>query len=166
MGKEIMKRITLIIGILAASLLSNTASAEGYWGAKAANIDIDASGYGSAINIGLFVGAEFAQAGSNIISLEGEFTTSIIDGDTNTSAEYSAQTLALYAAMRTASDNYLKIKAGILDSEITYSNGGSSNDSGLSWGIGFGFNNYEIEYTFVDLDGDADASMISVGYLF
>lgn len=161
-----MKRITLIMGILAASLLSNTASAEGYWGAKAASVDVDNSGYSSAINIGLFVGAEFAQAGSNIVSLEGELTTSIIDGDANASVDYSVQTMALYAAMRTASDNYLKIKAGILDREISLSPGGTGSDSGLSWGIGFGFNNYEIEYTFFDGDGDADISMLSVGYLF
>lgn len=161
-----MKRITLIMGILAASLLSNTASAEGYWGAKAASIDVDANGYSRALNIGLFVGAEFAQAGSNIVSLEGEFTTSIIDGDTNSTIDYSVQTLALYAAMRTGSDNYLKIKAGLLDRELALSNGGSNSDSGLSWGIGFGFNKYEIEYTFFDGDGDADISMLSVGYLF
>ena len=162
-----MKRFTLIASIFAASLLCNTASAAGYWGAKAASVDVDANGYSSALNIGLFVGAEFGQAGSNIVSLEGEVTTSLIEGDTNSSSvDYSIQTLALYAAMRTGSDNYIKVKAGILDREISLSPGGTGSDSGLSWGIGFGFNKYEIEYTFFDGDGDADISMISVGYMF
>jgi len=162
-----MNRFTLIISILAASLVGNIASAEGYWGAKAASVDVDANGYSSALNVGLFVGAEFAQAGSNIVSLEGEITTSILDGDTNASGiDYSIQTLALYAAMRTGKETYLKVKAGILDREITLSTGGSGSDSGLSWGVGFGFNNYEIEYTFFDGDGDADISILSLGYLF
>lgn len=162
-----MNRFTLIISILAASLFSNAASAAGYWGAKAASVDVDANGYSNTLNVGLFVGAEFAQAGSNVVSLEGELTTSIVDGDTNASGiDYSIQTLALYAAMRTGKENYLKVKGGILDREITLSTGGSGSDSGLSWGVGVGFNNYEIEYTFYDGDGDADISMISVGYLF
>lgn len=162
-----MKRFTLITSIFAASLLCNVASAEGYWGAKAASVDVDANGFSSALNIGLFVGAEFAQAGSNIVSLEGEVTTSIVEGDTNSSSiDYSVQTIALYAAMRTGNDNYLKVKAGILDREISLSPGGTGSDSGLSWGIGFGFNKYEIEYTFFDGGGDADISMISVGYMF
>ena len=162
-----MNRFTLLIAVFATALLGNTASAEGYWGAKVSNVDIDANGYSSALNVGLFAGAEFAQAGSNVVSLEGELTTSLIDGDTSSSAvDYSIQTLAIYAAMRTAKENYLKIKGGILDREITLSPGGSGSDSGLSWGVGFGFNNYEIEYTFFDGDGNADISMLSVGYIF
>lgn len=162
-----MKRFILIISILASSLLSNTVLAEAYWGAKAAIVDIDAKKYTNTLNIGLFVGAEFAQAGSNIISLEGELTTSLIDGDTNVSGiDWSVQTFALYAAMRTGNETYLKIKAGILNREITFNIPGSSSDSGFSWGVGFGFNNYEIEYTFADGDGNADLSMISLGYMF
>jgi len=162
-----MTRFILVISFLASSLFSNIVLAEGYWGAKVASVDVDANAYTSnALNVGLFVGAEFAQAGSNIVSLEGEITTSIIDGDTSVGADYSVQTLALYAAMRTGSDVYLKVKAGLLDREITLSPGGSGSDSGLSWGAGVGFNGYEIEYTFIDGDDGADISMISLGYLF
>lgn len=165
-----MKRFILIISILASSLLSNAVLAEAYWGAKVATVDIDANGYTNPLNIGIFVGAEFAQAGSNIVSLEGELTTSLVDGDTNVSGiDWSVQTFALYAAMRTGNETYLKIKAGILDREITLSTAGASvsgSDSGLSWGVGFGFNNYEIEYTFIDGDGNTDLSMLSLGYMF
>ncbi len=165
-----MKRFILIISILTSSLFSNALLAEGYWGAKVAMVDIDANNYTSTLNVGLFVGAEFAQAGSNIVSLEGEITTSLVKGDTNVaSIDWSVQTLALYAAMRTGQETYLKIKAGILDREITLSTAGASisgSDSGLSWGVGFGFNNYEIEYTFIDGDGGADLNMISLGYMF
>lgn len=165
-----MKRFILITSILASSLLSNAVLAEGYWGVKVATVDIDANGYTTPLNIGLFVGAEFAQAGSNIVSLEGELTTSIIDGDTNVSSiDWSVQTFALYAAMRTGTETYLKIKAGILDREITLTTAGASasgSDSGFSWGVGFGFSGYEIEYTFIDGDGGADLNMISLGYMF
>lgn len=163
-----MTRFILVISLLASSLFSNVVLAEGYWGAKVASIDVDANAYTSnPVNVGLFVGAEFGQVGSNIVSLEGELTTSIIDGDISIAGvEYSVQTLALYAAMRTGKDVYLKVKAGLLDREITLSTGGSGSDSGLSWGVGVGFNGYEIEYTLIDSDGGSDISMISLGYLF
>lgn len=162
-----MNRFLLIISLLTASLFNNIAFAEGYWGAKASSIDTEISNYTNTLNVGLFVGAEFGQLGSNIVSLEGEITTSIIDGDTNVAGrDWEVQTLAVYAAMRTGTDFYVKVKAGILDREITFSSGGTSSDDGLSWGIGFGFNNYEIEYTFFDGDGNTDSSMISLGYLF
>jgi len=165
-----MKRIILIISLLTSSLFSGSVFSEGYWGAKVAQVDVDSNNYKSALNLGIFVGAEFAQAGSNIISLEGELTTSIIDGDTNVAGiDWSVQTMALYAAMRTGKEVYLKVKAGFLDREITLSTAGASvsgSDSGFAWGAGIGFNNYEIEYTFIDGDGGADLSMISLGYLF
>ena len=163
-----MKRFILLISILASALFSNAALAEGYWGTKVAMVDIDANNFDKALNLGIFVGAEFAQSGSNIISLEGELTTSLIDGDTSLAGvDWSVQTIAVYAAMRTGRDAYLKVKAGFLDSEITFSSVGATvSDSGFSWGAGFGFNNYEIEYTFIDRDGGADLSMISLNYLF
>lgn len=165
-----MKRFILIISILASALFSNSVLAEGYWGVKVATVDIDANNYSNALNVGLFVGAEFAQAGSNIVSLEGELTTSLIDGDTNVAGiDWSVQTFALYAAMRTGKDVYLKIKAGLLDREITLTTAGASasgSDSGFSWGVGFGFNDYEIEYTFIDGDGGADLNMFSLAYMF
>ena len=165
-----MKRFALIISLLASALLSNSAFAEGYWGVKAATVDLDANNYSNTLNVGVFVGAEFAQAGSNIISLEGELTTSIIDGDTNVSGiDWSVRTMALYAAMRTSGETYVKLKAGLLDREITLSAAGGSisgSDSGLSWGVGLGFSNYEIEYTFIDGDGGSDLSIISLGYMF
>lgn len=165
-----MKRFILLISFLASALFSNAALAEGYWGAKVAMVDIDANNYDNALNLGIFVGAEFAQSGSNIISLEGELTTSLIDGDANVAGvDWSVQTLAVYAAMRTGTEAYLKVKAGFLDREITLSSAGGSasgSDSGFSWGAGFGFDNYEIEYTFIDGDGGADLSMLSLNYLF
>lgn len=163
-----MKRFMLIICILSSALVSQSVLAEGYWGAKVTTVDIDSNSYPTnTLNVGLFVGAEFAQAGSNIVSLEGELTTSLIDGDTSIAGiDWTVQTFALYAAMRTGNETYLKIKAGILDREITLSTGGSGSDSGLSWGAGIGFSNYEIEYTFVDGDGGADISMLSLAYMF
>ena len=96
-----MKRF-ILISILASGLLSNSVFAEGYWGVKAATVDLEANNFSNTLNVGVFVGAEFAQAGSNIISLEGELTTTLIDGDTSiSSVDWSVQKMALYAAMRT-----------------------------------------------------------------
>ncbi len=131
-----MKRFILIISIIASGLFSHFVLAEGYWGAKVTTVDIDVNNYSNTLNVGLFVGAEFAQAGSNIVSLEGEYTTSLIDGDTNVAGiDWSVRTMALYAAMRTGKETYLKIKAGLLDREITLSTAGASvsgSDSGFS----------------------------------
>lgn len=84
----------ILISILVSTLFSHSVFAEGYWGVKAATVDLDANNYSNTLNVGVFVGAEFAQAGSNIISLEGELTTSIIDGETNVSGiDWYAQRL-------------------------------------------------------------------------
>lgn len=163
-----MKRFIFLISLISATLFTQSSMAEGYWGLKASTVDLDANNYSNTLNIGVFVGAEFAQAGSNIISLEGELTTSLIDGDTPISGiDWSVQTMAIYAAMRTGNETYVKLKAGLLDRKITFSTvSGSSSDSGLSWGVGIGFSDYEIEYTFFDGDGSSDLSMISLGYMF
>ena len=155
--------------LLTSAALIASAHAEGYFGAKAIKSDVDSSAYDSALDIGIFLGADFATLGSNTISLEGELTTTIIDGSVG-SSDWSLQTFALYAAMRTGKDTYLKIRGGYMDREITVSPGGSNSDTGFAYGIGFGFpaagSTMEIEYTVYNGGSSADITMLSLGYLF
>lgn len=164
-----MNRFILVISIFAVSLLSNTASAQGYWGVKALSVGIDASGYSNAFNGGLFAGAEFARLGSAKLAFEGEITKTILDGETDLKRDWTIDTLALYAALRTEGDIYLKLKAGALNRDITTSivnTPVSGSHSSLSWGVGFGFSNFEIEYTFIEGAGETDLNMISLGFMF
>ena len=167
-----MKRFTLIISIFAATLLSNAASAEGYWGAKLSQVEVDSATYDNSYNIGLIVGAEFGTlGGNNIVSLEGEFTTTVIKGDVSTT-KWELQTFGLYAALRTDKDAYLKAKAGIVSWDLTLGTGANSDDTALSYGFGGGFrlsNGHviEIEYTVIDGDSNnADINMLGINYLF
>lgn len=159
---------SLLILVTGAALIA-TAHAEGYFGIKGIKSDVDLSAYDSAFDVGIFLGADFATAGSNTISLEGEITTTIIDGSVG-STDWSLQTFALYAAMRTGKDTYLKIRGGYMDRELSYSPGGSNSDTGFAYGIGFGFpaggSTMEIEYTIYNGGSNPDITMLSVGYLF
>lgn len=167
-----MARFLLIISILASPLFSNIVLAEGYWGAKVTQVDVDTPLYDNAFNAGLIIGAEFGTlGGNNIVSLEGEFTTTIIKGDVS-SFEWDMQTFGLYAALRTGKDVYLKAKAGILNWDLTLSNGATADDTGLSYGFGGGFklsngHTIEIEYSVIEGDsGNADFTMLGINYLF
>jgi len=167
-----MKRFILIISIFTATLLSNSALAEGYWGAKFSQVDVDSAGYDSSYNLGLIVGAEFGTlGGNNIVSLEGEFTTTVIKGDVSTT-KWDLQTFGLYAALRTGQDVYLKAKAGVVSWDLTLDTGANSDDTGLSYGFGGGFklsNGHVIEIEYTAIKGDntnADINMLGVNYLF
>lgn len=167
-----MTRFKIVIVLLASSLISNIALAEGYFGAKVTQVDVDTPLYENAYNAGVIIGAEFGTLGANnIVSLEGEFTTTVIKGDVSI-FEWDMQTLGIYAALRTGKDAYLKAKAGIASWDLTLSSGGSADDTGLSYGFGGGFklsngHTLEIEYSVIEGDsGNADISMLGVNYIF
>lgn len=167
-----MSRTKLLPILYIFSLVSHPVLAEGYWGAKVTQVDVDANQYQNAYNAGIVVGAEFGTLGSNnIVSLEGEFTTTIIKGDVATQ-EWDMQTFALYAALRTGKDVYLKAKAGLANWDLTLSGGGTADDTGLSYGFGGGFklsngHTLEIEYSVIEGDsGNSDITMLGVNYLF
>ncbi len=167
-----MTRFFIIISLLTSFLFSSSLLAEGYWGAKVTQVEVDSPAYKNAYNAGLIFGAEFGTLGANnIVSLEGEITTTVIKGDVLT-AEWDMQTFGLYAALRTGKDVYLKAKAGLANWDLTLSTGGTADDTGLSYGFGGGFklsngHTLEIEYSVIEGDtGNADISMLGVNYLF
>ena len=167
-----MKRFLLVLSLCASVLFTHGAIAEGYWGIKVAQTEVDSSLYDSAYNVGLIVGADFATLGANnILSLEGEFTTTALKGDVSTT-KWDLQTFGLYAALRTGREGYLKAKAGILSWDLSLDSGATADDSAFSYGFGGGFklaggNILEIEYSVVEGDGgNADITMLGVNYLF
>lgn len=161
-----MKRFILFFGLGTALLFTHAAMADGYWGVKGAIFQYKSSSVTSPINVGAFAGVDVTELGSNPLAIEADITTSLIKGKSG-GTEFGQQTTAFYAALRTAKTEYFKVKLG---THNTTTSVGSSNSSysALSYGIGFGFNDYEIEYTVLKAKNSSydDISMISVGYRF
>lgn len=142
-----------------------------YVGAKVGSMDADFSGFDRAINVGIFVGYDLMRDNRGALSVEGDFTTTISDGDISGGGEWDADTLAAYAAYRTAGDVYLKVKAGYLNQDIKGTGAGAANishadDSGFSYGAGAGWrlnhkSGFEIEYTVAS----DQLTFISLNYL-
>lgn len=167
-----MTRLIISISFLASIFFSHSALAEGYWGAKISQVEVESPAYSNAYNAALLIGAEFGTlGGNNIVSLEGEISTTIVKGDV-TSTEWEVQAFGLFAAMRTGKDAYLKAKAGVVNWDISFDTGASADDTALSYGFGGGFklsngHTLEIEYSVVEGDGNnADIIMLGVAYLF
>ena len=170
-----MKRLLLITSMLTAMLFNHTAMANGYWGVSGSIVNVDSSNYdGNAINIGVFLGVDVSEIGSNPLAIEADINTTLLKGSGNVGSldfDWGTQTTALYAAMRTGNDDYFKFKLGLHNTKtsVDFSNSSSSGTgSGLSYGFGLKFSDYEISYTVLkgeDSD-DADISLISLGYHF
>ena len=162
-----MKRLTMYFFICVSIIFTQSTIAESYWGVKGINTKIDSPAYSDAFNVGIFVGADFAQVGSNPVALEGEITTTLIPGEVS-NIDWDIDTFALYAAMRTGNENFLKVKAGYLSSTVNFEGGSSTTDlSGLTFGFGVGFSGYIVEYTITDIKDSSDTlNMLSFGYMF
>jgi len=152
--------------LFSAALLATNAMADGYWGVKGASVNVDNSAYNSSFNIGAFIGADFTEIGSNPVALEVDITTKLVDGKVFGS-DWNTQSSAVFAAMRTGKEDYLKVKLGLHNTKTTVGSS-SSTGSGLAYGLGFGFSGYEIEYTILkgETSSNADINMLSVGYMF
>ena len=164
--EKVMKNFILLLSLVSFGLFTTNAMAEGYWGVKGASVNVDSSGYSSSLNIGAFIGADFTEIGSNPVALEFDYTTKLIDGKVS-GLNWSAQTTAVFAAMRTGKEGYLKVKLG-LHSSTTNVNGATGSGNGLAYGLGFGLAGYEIEYTIFkgETSSDTDINMLSVAYMF
>ena len=169
-----MKRFIFFISVVT-TLFTQSAMADGYWGVKAAMVNVDASSYsGNAINAGVFLGVDVAEIGSNPLAVEVDFNTTLIQGDGSLGAtgfDWGTQTTAVYAAMRTGNEDYLKFKLGFHNTKTKVDilgSSGSYSDSDLSYGIGFKLGEYEIEYTVLKgiSNNDSDISLISLGFHF
>jgi len=170
-----MKRFFIYTVVVTAILFTHNTMAEGYWGVKVGMVNVDSSAYsGDAMNAGIFLGVDVTEIGSNPLAVEIDFNTTLIQGDGNIGAigfDWGTQTTAVYAAMRTGNDDYLKFKLGLHNTKTSVDLLGttsSGSGTGLSYGISFKFSDYEIEYTALNGEdsNDADISMISLGFHF
>lgn len=161
-----MKRLILLLSICTTSFFSHSALAGAYFGVEAASVQVDNAAYSSSLNVGVFLGADFTEIGSNPVAFEVDISRKLSDGKV-AGFNWSTQTNALFAAMRTGNEAYLKVKLGVHSTETTVSSSNGTSE-GLAYGLGFGINNYEIEYTVLKgkNSSDTDINLISVGYRF
>ena len=166
-----MKKNILWISLVV-FLVPGLVSAQGdtYFGVKAGSMSVDVDGISDVINAGVLVGYNV----NKNLAIEGEFTTSLSDGDATISGsqgKWNIDTIAVYAVHRSAGDTYFKGKVGFLNEDISITIPGyvpfSGSDSGLSFGVGVGFevgksSRIEFEYTLIE----ADVNMLSATYLF
>ncbi|WP_051687173.1 porin family protein [Microbulbifer sp. HZ11] len=152
-----MKKALAVAAMVCCSATVQAAEG-GYWGAVGGlmNVDIDGD---NPFNVGVRGGYSWASGWG----VEGEVTTSAAKGtfdyDYYYSArevEYSLTTVALYGTYRSQGDVYFKGKIGFLNENVDV-DGYGADDSGLSLGVGAGFNlsenlNLEAEYTIVEED--------------
>lgn len=161
-----MKHLLLLLTLLSTTLFSTTIFAEGYFGVKGASVSKENSAYQSALNVGVFFGADFTSLGSNNIAMEVDLSAKLSDG-TVLGSKWSSQTSAVFAAMRAGTDTFIKVKLGLHETKTTVASS-SGSETGLAYGLGFGFGNYELEYTVLKAEKSTglDTNLFSVGYRF
>lgn len=173
-----MKKISRIsLALLCFCGVATSQAAEPYFGVKAGLMMPDANGFDDALNIGGVVGVpvtELRTAGSGIsgtISVEGELTLSLVEGDVDGGGDWDVWTLGGFGVYRSPASNnlYFKGKLGLVRSDVDVSFGGSSfsgSDTDAALGVGLGIklagrSNLEFELTLLD-----DIDFLSVGYHF
>lgn len=166
-----IKYLTLFLILTGVSTATHAAGA--YYGAKAGFFEVENANYDKAINAGIMVGAHFVASSVHTVSLEGEFTTSVLPGDiSGGSNEWEIDTFGLFAAFRAGSGVYFKGKLGYIDRSISFKTGGVSDRNSIAYGLGFGWRRsseqrIEVEYTIIDDDDTiADINFLSVAYIF
>jgi len=160
-----MKKNIVIAALLSLCMYGTSASAgEVLFGAKAGLVDFNTSNSDPAINGGIMIGKDFWRLGIFKAGIEGEFTTSVVDGEIdNTDADF--QSLGGYGYIRSRGPVYFIGRLGIVSAEV----GDVADDTDISIGAGVGFRglglDWEVEYTQYEVE-TYDVDMISVGILF
>lgn len=156
---------------------SQAADTQPYFGVKAGLMMPDANGFDDAFNIGGVIGVpvtELRRGASGIagtISVEGELTLTLVEGDVDGGGDWDVWTLGGFGVYRSPASNnlYFKGKVGVVHSDVDASAGGfsgSDSETDLALGIGLGIksggrSNIEFELTLLD-----DIDFLSVAYHF
>lgn len=158
------KKRWLTIPVLLGAVYASSASAELLIGAKAGLLDYDVSGSDPGVNGSVQLGYEVLDLVAADIAIEGELSTSLVDGETPGGADVSFESKAIYASLRTAGPVYFIGRVGFADAEIE-----DTSDSDVSTGIGIGFSTlglrWEVEYTTYKVK-DVDVDYITLGLSF
>lgn len=146
--------------LLLTTLFMSTANAGGItFGAKTGPMQVDGL-KDDPTNAGVAVGYEMGVVLGDL-GFEGEFTTTMKDGETQSGGDADIDTMGVYATYRSPGFVYLKARGGFVRWEA-----GSQDDTATSMGIGVGFSlgliQFELELTQIDDDID----FISLGVQF
>jgi hypothetical protein len=131
--------------VLLMSLAATSARAGGlYLGASLGVMDNDVRGFDDATNAGFLVGYDVVSFDIVALSVEGELTTTISEGDVNINGvkgDWDIDTQAAYVAARVGDTVYAKVRYGVLREDVSVSAGfsQSESDSGGSWGAALGW---------------------------
>ena len=146
------------------SLAVGAAQAEGwYLGPSAGLMDNGVNGYDDAVNVGALLGYDLYTRDIFSVSLEGELTTTVSEGNVSIGGvhgDWDIDTQAAYVAARLGEPFYIKVRYGVLREEASVEvNKVSRNDSetGGSWGAALGWMptpqwGIQLDGTLVELD--------------
>lgn len=136
---------------------------------KVAWMNPDIGGFDDALNLGVALGYDFSTTTNGVWSVEGEFTTTVSDGNVVGGGDWDVDTLAGYGTYRSSGDLYWKGKAGFQRFDIKRAGGTAgpiptSKDTEFAVGIGGGFRmdrgaGLEIEYAH-----SSELAYLSAGY--
>ena len=147
------KALILSVSLMSSAAFADEASQEGFYlGLKAGSLIIDVSGIDNATMLGFQAGYDMG----NNWSVEFEYTAGEAEAG---STDVDATNTAVYTTYRSAYvRGYFLGKVGFLKEELD-GGGVSESDTGLSYGLGSGFNvnkqfAIEAEYTIVEEDAD------------
>ncbi|MGC2519549.1 MAG: outer membrane beta-barrel protein [Burkholderiales bacterium] len=189
MNFSLFGRLSVVLVAVLSSVVCGAtyaADTEPYFGLKGGFLTSDSSGFGDALNIGGFAGANVVDLrGHSIpgtISVEGELTLPLVKGDVNSTfpgsgnfvGKWNAWTLGGFGVYRGLESNnfYFKGKAGFVHSNTTVSapgfpgNSGAGSSTDFAFGVGGGYrfnrrNSIEVEVTIMDR-----LTFMSAGYTF
>ncbi len=149
LGKRGLRIPALAAGLLAAPV---ALAADGlYLGVTGGVMSTDRAAHDDAVSAGLLVGYEFLNVAVGDIAAEAVYTTTLNEADiAGVRGGWEMDTLAAYAAFRTAGPVYFKARAGVVDADVkTRADTDSSTrfSVGLGIGLSVGIAQFELEYT-------------------
>jgi hypothetical protein len=116
-----------------------------YAGASVGVMDADIGGFDDATNAGVLLGYDVYTREVFSVSLEGELTTTVSDGDVKfggMKGNWDIDTQAAYVAARLGDTFYIKVRYGVARSDVSVSIADSTlngNDTSGSWGGALGW---------------------------
>jgi hypothetical protein len=153
--------INLLISFFAInSVFANEYESGPYIGAKISDLSVDLSSYTDGDTTGFLLGYSFSPTSS--IELEKSvYDVSLLGIDTE------IDIFAVYYAVRTEGEKYLKYKLGYLNEAISNFII-SEDDTGFSYGIGAGMNfgEFNLEFEYVKVEEDVSSTNFNLIYNF
>lgn len=158
-----------LIATLALALLSQSAAAELYLGAKAGYLRPSVDNADETTAGSVVVGYELADVLLADVSLEAEYTKALEEGDIG-SLDWDYSNYGVFAAVRGGGPIYLRARVGMVNQEIEV-NGSSDNSTGAAATIGFGFSLLGLEAAldwtrYAESDNLEDMDYVSLGLRF